>query len=85
MQAFIFNMIHFPTTLKPIHNNLSIEKDKAFLTRQTQRTCFEMKKRKKWGKFGSKKEAFFNSISNSLYKSIIHTQNQIKVRLKPKN
>ena len=36
MQAFIFNMIHFPTTLKPIHNNLSIEKDKVSLTYETQ-------------------------------------------------
>lgn len=70
-------MIHFPTTLKPMHNNLSIEKDKAFLTYQTQGTWFEMKKRKKGGNFGSKVEAFFNSASNSHYKSIIHTQSQI--------
>jgi len=35
-----------------------------------------MKKRKKKENFESKKEAFFNSTSNSYYKGIIHTQNQ---------
>jgi len=29
-------MIHFLATLKPIHNNLSIENDKVSLTYQTQ-------------------------------------------------
>jgi len=29
-------MVHFLETLKPIHRNLSIEKDKASLTYQTQ-------------------------------------------------
>ena len=33
---FFINMVHFLTTLKPIHNNLSIKKDKVFLTYQTE-------------------------------------------------
>jgi len=33
---FFNNMVHFPSTLKPIYNNLSIEKDKASFTYQTQ-------------------------------------------------
>jgi len=68
-------MIHFQATLKPIHNNLSIEKDKASLTYQTQGTSFEIKKKKEIVNFESKEEVFFNSTSNSNYKVIIHTQN----------
>ena len=84
---FLNNMIHFQATLKPIHNNLIIEKKKdiASFTYHTQEICFEMKIRKKWGNFGSKEEAFFNSTSNSLYKGIIHPKNQTKVKFKPKN
>ena len=64
-------MFHFPVTLKPIYNNLSIKKDKAFLTYQTQETCFEIKKREN---FGFREEVVFNSTSNLNYKGIIHTQ-----------
>ena len=71
-------MIHFQAALKPMHNNLSIEKDKAFLTYQTQGTWFEMKKRKQGGNFRSKEKAFFKSANNSNYKGIIHAQNQHK-------
>ena len=71
-------MIHFQATLKPIHNNLSIEKDKAALTYQTQVTCFEMKKRKNRRNFGSKEETFINSTCNSHCKGIIHTQSLIQ-------
>jgi len=51
---FFNNMIHFPRILKPIHNNLSIGKDKASLTYQTKRTYFEMKKKKKGKNFEAK-------------------------------
>ena len=78
-------MVHFSTTLKPTHNNLNIEKDTTSLTCQTQETCFEMKKMKKEGNFGSKEETLFNSTSNSNYKALSILKTNSKSNQKTKS
>ena len=66
---FFNNMVHFPATLKPIHSNLRIEKDKASLTHQTQGDA-SLKKKGKMSKLWLQVRNFPSSPRQPHYTSI---------------
>jgi len=67
-KTFIFNnMIHFLATLKPIHSNLSIENDKAFVTYINPTWwLFEEERKKEWA-LGPSEELSFNPTTTTPY------------------